>query len=685
MSQTKEQRLAGAHQRFITEFNQIQGAVREVRMQCLGARRFYSIPGAQWEGPLGEQFENKPKFEMNKVHLAVIRIINEYRNNRITVDFVPNDGTQDDDLADTCDGLYRADEQDSGGQEAFDNAFEEGVGGGMGAWRVRARYEDDLDDEDDRQRAGFDPIFDADSCVFFNLDAKRQDKADAKRCYVLTSMTPGAFKEEYGHDPASWPKDISMTEFDWSTPDVVFVAEVYEIEEKTEIIHIFRGLALDDDEPNEKKVSDADLREDPDLLKTLEATGFREVRQKRAKRQRVHKYIMSGNRIEEDCGYISGTCIPIVPFYGKRWYVDNIERCMGHVHLAMDAQRLTNMLNSWIAEIASRFDVEKPILTPEQILGHAVMWAEDNIKKYPYLLVNPITDAQGQKISTGPIGYTKAPNVPPAMAALVQIAYQALEDMLGNQKDGEKMMSNIGEKTVEMIQTRLDMQAFIYMDNFAKAVKRSGEIWLSMCKDIIVEECRKMKTVGVDGKVGSVEMLKPMINPETSERYMENDLSRAKLGVHVDVGPTSSSKRGAMVKSLIAIRQMMTDPQDLKVNLGMIMTNLEGEGMSEYRAYYRKILLHMGVLKPSDEEIKEMQAEQQNVQPDPNAVYLGAAAKEAEAKGQLALANAEKAKADTIKTMAEVGTEHQNQAIAAATALQQAMQGQTGLPGAPPG
>ena len=126
------ERLAAKHDFFLRDFDAIQCATRDTRIQCLSDRRFYSIPGAQWEGPVGEQFANKPRFEFNKVHLAVLRIINEYRNNRITVDFVPKDGSQADELADTCDGLFRADEQDSGAQEAYDNAFEEGTSGGMG-------------------------------------------------------------------------------------------------------------------------------------------------------------------------------------------------------------------------------------------------------------------------------------------------------------------------------------------------------------------------------------------------------------------------------------------------------------------------------------------------------------------------------------------------------------------------
>jgi hypothetical protein len=64
-----------------------------------------------------------------------MRIINEYRNNRITVDFISKEGDEDDRLADACDGLYRADEEDSVADEAYDNAFEEAVGGGFGAWR----------------------------------------------------------------------------------------------------------------------------------------------------------------------------------------------------------------------------------------------------------------------------------------------------------------------------------------------------------------------------------------------------------------------------------------------------------------------------------------------------------------------------------------------------------------------
>jgi len=637
---TNDQRLANVHQDALHEFDRIQSALRDERLQCLEDRRFYSINGAQWEGNLLDQFENKPRLEVNKIALSVMRIINEYRNNRVTVDFTSKDGTANDKLADVCDGLYRADEKDSIANEAYDNAFEEAVGGGFGAWRLRADYEDHENDEDERQRILIEPIYDADSSVWFDLDSKRQDKADAKVCFVINSLTYDSYLSEYGDDPASWPKTVHQYEFDWLTPDVVYVAEYYRVEEVSETVRIFETL-----DGSEERYTTYDFKEDEQLEEMLAAVGTREVRQKRVKKKKIHKYIMSGAKILEDCGYIAGKCIPIIPVFGKRWFVDNIERCMGHVRLAKDAQRLKNMQLSKLAEISALSTVEKPILLPEQVAGHQVMWSEDNLKDYPYLLVNPISDANGNQAISGPVGYTKPPQIPPAMAALLQITETDMMQIMGNQTGGEEIASNISGKAVELIQTRLDMQTFIYMSNFSKAMRRCGEVWLSMAKDVYVEEERKMKIIDVTETVDSVTLMTPAIS-EMGEIITENDLSKATFDVDVEVGPSSSTKKQATVRALTGMMQITADPEMQSVLGSMAMMNMEGEGISEVRDFFRQKLIRMGVVQPTEAEAEEMMAAMQNQPPDPNAVFLQAAAEEATAK-------AAKARADVVKTIAD--------------------------------
>lgn len=676
---TKKERLANIHEEALLEFDSIQGSMREERLQCLEDRRFYSIAGAQWEGNLAEQFNNKPRFEVNKIHLSVMRIINEYRNNRITVDYVSKDGDEDDKLADTCDALFRADEEDSAADEAYDNAFEEAVGGGFGAFRLRTVYEDEYDEDNDNQRIRIEPIYDADSTVFFDMDAKRQDKSDARLCYVLTAMTRDAYVAEYEDDPASWPKEIHQYEFDWATPDMVYVAEVYRVEEASELIRIFQTI-----DGEEERYSEREFEEDESLEETLDAIGTIEIRQKRVKRRKVRKYIMSGSGIIEDAGYIAGTQIPIVPVYGKRWFIDNVERCMGHVRMAKDAQRLKNMQLSKLGEISALSTVEKPLFTPEQVAGFEMMWAEDNLKNYPYLLLNTVTDANGNESLAGPIGHTKPPVVPPALAGLLQITEQDISDLLGNQEAGEEMTSNISGKAVELIQNRLDMQSFIYMSNMAKSVKRCGEIWLSMARDTMVEPGRKMKGMGSQGELHRIELGKPVLNIETGEVEYENDLSKAKFDVSVEVGPSSSSKRSATVRSLMGMMQLATDPETQQVLGAMAMMNMEGEGIGEVRGYFRKKLIRMGVVEPTDQENEELMAELQQLQgqPDPQSMYLEAEAAKSQAQAQKAMADVEytaarteETRAKTIETLAGIEQKERSNVVDTAQKLQNVVTG----------
>jgi len=640
---SKQHHLADIHSRALRQFDKIQSTIKFERDQCAEDRRFYSIAGAQWEGSIGNQFENQPKFEINKIHLSVIRIINEYRNNRVTVDFIPKDGIENP-LSDVCDGRYRADEQDSVAGEAYDNAFEEAIGGGIGAWRLAARYEDESDKDNDYQCIRIEPIYDADTSVYFDLQAKRQDKRDARFAFVIVSMTVESYQEKYDDDPASWPKDDEFLFFDWVQPDVVYVAEYYLIEQVSRKIRIFEKL-----DGSQERFYEEDLKQEPWTEHVLTAIGAKEIEPKRVLEKRCHKYILSGGGILEDCGFVAGKYIPIVPVYGKRWFFANIERCMGHVRLSKDAQLLKNIMTSMLAKISVSSPVEKPIFVDEQVVGHQDQWADDNIKNYPYLTINPVDDGDGIKRPMGPVGYTKSPVIPPALAGLLGITEQDIQDLLGNQQAGERLQPNISGRAIELIQNKLDMQSFIYIDNFKKAMKRCGEIWLSMANEIYVENGRRLKVLGRQNELDSIQLMEPRTNRETGQIEYHNDFSKAIMDVVAEAGPSTSSKRAALVRQLTGMLQVVNDAESQAVISAMIMMNMEGEGIEEVRQYYRKKLIRMRVIPPNEKEAEEMARELdqlQRNQQDASEQYLKAEAAES-------LAKAEKARADTVYTVAK--------------------------------
>ena len=631
----------------LEDFNRSNDASCEEREQSYEDRRFVNIAGAQYEGDWAKVFENRPKLEVNKIHLSTLRIENEYRNNRITVDFSPRKEGMDR-LAELCDGLFRADEQDSSGEEAKDNAFKEMIDGGYAAMRLRTEYEDEYDEDNEQQRIQFEPIHDADQTVFWDVDAKKRDKSDAKHCWVLHPMSHQAYKEEFGDDPSTWPKrDFGNDDdFDWANQQRIYIAEYFKVIDKARVTYVYYKNEMLPDE-DEKKF-DLDKLESS-KKKDLEDTGWSEVRRRKVKERRVRKYLMNGKEILEDCGYIAGRHIPVIPFYGQRTIIDGIERWCGHVRFAKDAQRLKNMQLSRLAETAALSPIEKPIFDPQQVRGLEVRWSKDHIENYPYQLAKVMKDADGNVIQAGPVGYTKPPQVAPAMAALLQVTEEDMRDILGSQQQGEDMANNISGVAMDKIMTRLDMQAFIYMSNFAVGLKHCGKVWLSMAKDIYVEEGRMMKTVDKEGRVGSERM---MLN--NGEGGYDNDLAASGMDVNIEVGPTSATKRQSIVNSTVNLLGVSQDPENRLVLETTALRNLDGEGMGEIREYARKKLLQIGIGEPTDEDIQAAQAAaQQPQEPTPNDQYLLAEAQKAEAEAQKAQADIQLKIAQAQKTAAE--------------------------------
>ena len=676
---SKAEKLKRIYAEARKRFDRIEAATRDDRQQSRDDRRFCAVPGAQWEGPIGQQFANKPRLELNRVMGARIRLEGEHRANRAGVDFMPRDGSKADDLADACDGMFRADWQDSHGDGAGDNAFTEQITGGVGALRLRSVCADEDDDDCDEQRIAFEPIVDADISVYWDLNSKDQQKRDATHCFVVTAMERAAFEADYPEDdPASWPAtqitDSSL--FDWYTPDVIKVAEYYVVEKiKVKVCEV-TPLIGDDyemtcDELDAEQPDDYDVEEDgpyrtPREMLALEGCTFSEPETKTTKQ--VHKYLMSGAGILEDCGIINGKCIPIVPFYGIRDFIDNKERWQGLVRVAKDPQRIVNMAFSRLAEISAYSPVSVPIFHPEEVLGHTLDWQNANVEPKAYLQRNALEGSDGAKVFGAPLQYTKPPEIPPATVGVLTLAQQELKDLLGNSQEREKVQPNVSGKAIELIQAAQDTLTYIYLDNYKRGMERVGEVWLSMAPDVYVEEGRKLKTIGEDMRTrGSITLGEPGAD-ENGKIYEggKYDLSRAKFDVVVDVGPSTVTKRAATVSALTQMLAVLPqeDTQTRSLLTLVILQNMEGEGLDDIRKFSRQMLLKQGVVTATEEEqaklAEDAQAAQANKQPDPQAQALQAmAAKEAalaqkaQADVQLSIANKAKTEAETQKIQAQ--------------------------------
>lgn len=614
------------HRKALCNFDNAYTATQDMREQIIEAQRFVRVSGAQWEGSTNAgysfdegRFEHYPRFELNKIARECDRIIGEYRQNRISVRFRPKDSQASEALAEKMNGKFRADYQETSGGEACDNAFDDAVTGGFGCWRMCADYEDEMDPSNEQRRISLLPVYDPATCVFFDQDSKQYDRSDATWAMEMFSMTPKAFEAEYPDSiAASLSKDDSGTQYDWSTPDAIYVGRYYEVRTEKVKISSWRNPIT-----NATAIYGEDqIKDIEDELKegSFEMIGEREV-----KKRRVYCGLLSGAEWLEEPKRIPGEHIPLIPVYGRRAFVDNQERIEGHAAKAMDAQRLENLMVSMIADNATQAGGDGiPIVDVDFIPGPlADHWAQRNKKRPAFLPMVSQKDKQGAVVAQAQVsGYTPPTQMPPALAGLLQYTGTAIQQITGASQL-ENMPSNVATETVDSIFNRMDTQSYIYMDNMAKSMRRAGVVWLSMAREVYGSDT-PMRIVNEDGTDDVALMNGAVIDRQTGEEVALNDLSQGNYEVTVDVGQSFATRRDATVKSLLSMLALIppgTPKHDLVSS--MILDNMDGEGIDDLKEYNRNQLLLSGVIKPRTPEEKQMVAQakaQQQNQPSPDMV-----------------------------------------------------------------
>ncbi|EHY7377503.1 portal protein [Salmonella enterica] len=654
MAETLEKK----HERIMLRFDRAYTPQQDVREKCIEATRFARVPGGQWEGAtaagtkLDDRFEKYPKFEINKVATELNRIIAEYRNNRITVKFRPGDKEASEELANKLNGLFRADYEETDGGEACDNAFDDAATGGFGCFRLTSMLVNEYDPMDERQRIAIEPVYDPSRSVWFDPDAKKYDKSDALWAFCMYSLSPEKYEAEYGKTPPASLDVTTMTswEYDWFEPEVVYIAKYYEVRKESVDVISYR-------QPITGEIATYDSDQIEDIEDELALAGFQEVARRSVKRRRVYVSVVDGQNFLEKPRRIPGEHIPLIPVHGKRWFIDDIERVEGHIAKAMDPQRLYNLQVSMLADSAAQDPGQVPIFDPEQVRGLEKHWEDRGKKRPAFLVARAPRDKAGNPIGpAAPGSFTPAPQLSPAIATMLQLTSADIQEVTGSSQAMQQMPSNIAQETVNNLMNRADMASFIYLDNMAKSLKRAGEVWLSMAREVYGSE-REVRVVNEDGTDDIALMNAQVVDSQTGRVVALNDLSTGRYDVTVDVGPSYTARRDATVSVLTNVLSTMlpNDPMRPAIQ-GIILDNIDGEGLDDFKEYNRNQLLTSGIVKPRNEKEQQivMQAQQAAAnQQNPEMVL-------AQAQMVAAQAEAQKATNETAQTQIKAFTAQQD-------------------------
>lgn len=607
-----------------------------------------------WRNALPLRFQG----QFDQLRKAGRKIMADLNANQVRADFQPIDGT-DEDMGDFLDRMYRTDSRRNDSREAFHNAINECVPCGFGAWRLVTEYETDLIG-DTKQVIRRVPIYEANASVFFDPASKRLDKSDARWVQVLSAYTKDDYdslKEDLDGDDGCMDSGFSPITSDqglsqWTGDnDEIHVVEHYQRYQKKTTIHFYRDLfgeetAFYDDQVKENR-------------QALEDAGYIPITKKSIKRWCVEKYIVSGEGIL-DKQEVAGTHLPVVPYYGERAFVDGVEHYEGITRLAQDPQRLRNFMMSYLADIVSTSPRQKPIFYPEQIAGHEYMYEENGAdNNYPYYLANPMT-INGVQLPPGPVSIMPETALPQALVAAIQMMTEATADVAQSGAPNSIADVNLSGNAISQISAMLDEQSTTYQEHFKYAIRRDAEIYSGMVPDIY-DIPRKVTLTAQDGSREDAYVMQSIVDLDTAETKVLNDLRTARFEVFAEIGMAYESQKQQQRQELTQLLQS-TDPMNPVYN-GLLLKYIElsdGPENEDLKKYAKNQLILNGYREPETEEEIAMvqQAQEASQQPDPNMALAMAEQTKAEAdvlKAQVDQFNAETKRLEVMLKAQELG------------------------------
>lgn len=589
------------------------------------------LAGDQWPEKVREEraAEGRPMLTLNKLPQYVDQVIGDQRQNRPAIHVHPVEadniesvekmnnlaGTQDYSQSEVYESLIRNIEYTSNAEAHYDTAFQHAVEGGFGWLRVLTKYStDDAFDLDvviksvrNRFAVTCDPY------------AVEPDYSDMNFCFISEMMDNKEFEKRY---PGTTKGDLGDAEDDmlswWISEGQTRVAEYFRREPATRLL-----LLLSDG----KVVWHDEIKE---VLDELEELGVTIIRERKVKTYKVKWMKVTAYSILEKEVDWPGTTIPVAPVFGKEITIGDRTYYRGLIRYAKDAQRMHNF---WMTAATERIALapKAPFVGPaESFEGHERIWKTANMSNWSYLPYNEL-----------PSGNRPTREAPPPMpAAELQIAMSATDELkstigLYDASVGAKGNATSGKQ--ELVQQRQgDRGTFAYIDNLSRAIRRIGQIVIEIIPKVYDSE-RVVRMRFEDGKGDWVKINETIVDEDTDEPVLINDMALGKFDVTVNAGPSYQTQRLEAADSLMQFAQAV--PASAQLLSDLIAKNMDWPGADEIAKRLQKTL-PPGVLTPEEMEDAGISTEPPPPTPEQQADMAQAEADIARAKADTAMAEA---------------------------------------------
>lgn len=635
------------HSDILIELSDSQDAEKDMREQVREADLFLNKRDGQWEPKILQAMSNRPRYTFDQCNPVVDDIMGEMETTDFAIDVKPSGGAATKEMSISFGGIIRNIEVASKARRIYNQAGRKMTGTGLGGWRITQEFRDSDSFDQDLIIQSLSNFQDR---VWFDQDAVEQDMSDSMRCWVLTSMTMGAYKKK-------WPKGSCMSIGDSRLGDAynhkknneVIIGEYYHrVATDRELARMSNGAIY---------VIDDDFNDVYDELRasgvTIETTRTRQL-------LTTHHRIFDGNDWLNNDKKTVFEHIPVIPVYGNFDLSENKIVYWGSIEKLMDPQRVLNYAESKKTAESSLKPIEKTWVAKEQATSSDV--------KSTLETQNTNSDpVQFYDHAEGVLPPFKPQNPQPD-SILIETAMSAqnyINKASGLHNAGRGIGEpNQAEGTVRLLQNKGDNSNYKYFGSMSVAITHTGNILLKAIPKVYNKR-QEMTLIGEDGTQSQITIHEKIHDTQTNRIVTMNDLSKGSYSLSCSPGPAFANKQQETVTNIVEVGKVI--PDVLEKGKDVLLANISAPGMNKVAERVRREMVLSGTIPPDQltKEEKDLKAQmaQQGNQPSPiEQAQLG-----------IAKAEMEKAQAMTADTMSKM-EERQNKAAAANKEAQLKMQ-----------
>jgi hypothetical protein len=595
------------HAKVINLLTAAQGADSDMRDQARDAQLFISKKDGQWEPYWYHANRNRPRYSFCMVSPILDQVAGEIEQADFDIRVSPAGGDATKNVALTFDGIIRNLENISNAKDVYTSAARGMITTGYDGWRIVQKYADDNSFDQDLMIEKIHNFIDR---VWFDPAAEQQDKSDARYCFVLHPVAKDEFDMRWPESSGTSVPDDRDGEAYYDKAEVVVIGELLYVEkEERELVLMSNGQTYEADDDFEKVVDDMAL------------VGVTEVKRRKRKVNKVcSRFFDNDGWLGDDKDTVFNR-IPVIPVYGNYKIIENKTVYSGVVEKLMDAQRVLNYSMSREIEEGALAPRAKYWMTLTQAAGHEDSLSTMNTNSDPVQFYNVDPEMPGPPQQNG--GAMVNPGLRTISEAMRGMIGYSAGMFASNMGDNPGLQSGVA---IRSLQNKGDNATYKYNKAVQVAIAATGKVLVDAIPKVYDTE-RTMRILYEDNSFEMATINQPMIDQQTGEVVMLNDLSQGVYDVICKAGPSFKNRQQETLEMIIEMAKV--DPTIMQIAGDVMMQNINSPAADQIAERKRDQMLKAGMIPMSqltDEEQAQMQQQmaQQGQQQDPASIMAQA-------------------------------------------------------------